>query len=275
MIICIDIGGGTTRVGFSEQPDIFTHIERFATRDGFDEEMKMIIETITPHASSIEKIIIAAAGAVDRKQGKIISWGQKQSWWGKSVFDPLSSAFPQATLLIENDANIAALGESVYGAGKMYSLVGYVTLSSGIGGCLIHNRTIVPHTFGLEPAHQIVNFQETEVWSCGQKGCFESYASGTAFTKRFGMLPEACTDSIVWKQYARLVAVGLANIISLWSPEVMIIGGGVANKFDSFIGPLEKEVKRLLPMYDVPKITRAELSEAGLYGGLVYKGAVI
>ena len=51
--------------------------------------------------------------------------------------------------------------------------------------------------------------------------------------------------------------------------------GGVAHKFDDFIEPLQKEMKRLLPMIVLPKITRAELSEAGLYGGLVYTGKVV
>ncbi len=272
MIVCIDIGGGSTRVGVSYDRETFTSIDRFPTCEKFDEEMVAIIDAIKKHASSIDRIVVAAAGSVDRKRGTLIAWGQKHSWWGKSIFAPLSAAFPKATLLLENDANIAALGEAVYGAGKMYDPVGYLTISSGIGGGLVHNKTIVPHVYGLEPAHQIVNFHETEVWSCGQRGCYESYACGTAFKKRFGLPAEECTDPAMWEQYSKLIAVGLANMIVLWSPEIMVIGGGVANSFDTFITPLEHELKRLLPVFEVPKITRAELSEPGLFGGLVYNG---
>lgn len=270
MIVCVDIGGGTTRVGLSADEQTFIQIERFGTREVFDEEMTSIVTVIKKHTSVVDKIVVAAAGSVDRKRGILITWGQKHVWWGKSIFDPLAAAFPKSTLHLENDANIAALGEAVYGAGKMYDQVGYLTISTGIGGGLVRNKRIVPHLYGLEPAHQIINFHETDVWSCGQRGCYEAYASGTAFNKIFGVPAEQCDEPNVWNDYAKLVAVGLANMIALWSPEIMIIGGGVANSFDMFISPLERELKRLLPIFDVPKIVRAELSEPGLYGGLAF-----
>ena len=272
MIVCVDIGGGTTRIGFSHNGENFSRIERFGTKDDFDEETNQIIQRIKKEMLPIKKIVFAVAGSVDRKRGTVISWGQKRTWWGKSIFEPFVSEFPNTTLLLENDGNLAALGEAVYGAGKMYSLIGLVTMGSGIGGGLVHDRTIVPHVFGIEPAHQIVNREETRMWSCGQKGCFESYASGTAFQKMFGMSAEACVDKRIWEQYAKFLSTGLANLIALWSPEVMILGGGVSNKFDSFIGPLRTELARLLPMYQLPVITKAELPESGLYGGLIYEG---
>ncbi len=274
MTVCVDIGGETTRVGVSSDGQTFSAIERFATSDAFDKEMVSIVGAVRKHTQHADKIVVAAAGSVDRKQGTLLVWGQKHTWWGKSIFAPLSEAFPKATLLLENDANIAALGEAVYGAGKLYDQVGYLTISSGIGGGLIHNKTIVPHIYGLEPAHQIVNVCETDVWSCGQRGCYESYASGTAFKKLFGMPAEVCTDPDVWGRYAKLIAVGLANMIVLWSPEIMVIGGGVAQSFDKFIAPLQKELTYLLPIFDIPKVMRAELSEPGLFGGLAYNGFI-
>ena len=268
MIVCIDIGGGTTRIGFSKNKKDFEKITKFATFDNFQDQIEKTILEIKSQSSNIEKIVIACAGSLDRENGILIKWGQRNSWWGKSIFKPLSEIFPNAALYLENDANVAALGEAVYGAGKKYKLVGYITLSSGIGGCLIINKRIVPHHFGIEPAHQIVNFKETRTWSCGQKGCFESYASGTAFKNIFGVAAEHCTDKKIWEEYAKLIAVGLANLLVLWSPEIMIIGGGVSNKFDNFIKPLRQELEDLLPIFKIPIIVKAEFSEAGLYGGL-------
>lgn len=270
MIVCIDIGGGTTRIGFSKDKTSFEKIVKFPTYDDFKFQIERIIKEITSQTSEIERISIAAAGSVDRKKGIIIKWGQKTGWWGKSVFEPLLKLYPNASLSLENDANIAALGEATFGAGKDHSLVGYVTLSSGIGGCLITDRKILSHHFGIEPAHQIVNFTETEVWSCGQKGCYEAYASGTAFKKIFGIAPEHCEDIEVWKKYAHFVAIGVANLLVLWSPEIMVIGGGVSHKFDSFIQPLREELTALLPIFQVPLIVKSSLDEAGLYGGLAY-----
>jgi glucokinase len=270
MVACIDIGGGTTRVGFSNDGKTFAKIIKFPTENIFADEINHIVQEINAVTSSIEAIIISAAGSMDREKGIIISWGQKKSWWGQKVFEPLSEHFPQAKLLIENDANLAALGEAVVGSGKNYSLVGYVTLSTGVGGCLIVKKQIIPHSFGIEPGHQIVNFLETKTYSCGQKGCFESYASGTAFKQIFGMNPEECTDENIWKKYGEMLAVGFANLITFWSPEVIVIGGGVSGKFESFIKPLEEKVVDLLPMYHIPKIVKAELEEAGLSGCLAY-----
>lgn len=274
MIICIDIGGGTTRIGFSSDGKSFENIAKFPTFENFSEQIQKIVEEIKKGSLEVESISFAVAGSVDRTEGKIIKWGQKHSWWGQSIFEPLRAAFPDAVLKLENDADIGALGEAVFGSGKNNSSVGYLTLSSGIGGCLIVDKKIVPYTFGIEPAHQIVNFKETEAWSCEQKGCYEAYASGTAFRKIFGVKAEDCNEPKIWEEYAKLVAVGLANLIVLWSPEVMIIGGGVSNKFDVFIEPLKKELERLLPIFEVPEIKKAELDEPGLYGGLALAAQV-
>lgn len=270
MIVCVDIGGGTTRIGFSDNRKTFTKIVKFPTENNFDLEIKLIVQKLREVTSNIEVIVIAIAGSVDRKTGKIISWGQRKSWWGKNIISVLSEYFPKKKFFIENDANIGALGEAVFGAGKNYSLVGYITLSSGIGGCLIVDKKIIDHKFGIEPGHQIVNFSETKKWSCGQKGCFESYASGTAFEQIFGISPEKCTDENIWKKYGESVAVGVANLICLWSPEIIIIGGGVSSKFDSFVKPLRKKLVELLPIYNIPKILKSQLKEAGLLGGLAY-----
>lgn len=270
--VCVDIGGGTTRIGISDDGQILRNIYRFATETNFDQEMAHIIDVVQKDVSHPQKIVVAAAGSVDRQQGVLVSWGQKKSWWGKSIFIPLEIAFPTSTLLLENDANLAALGEAVFGAGKMYDQVGMLTMGSGIGGCLVYDKKIVPHVFGLEPAHQIINFNETRVWSCGQRGCYESYASGYAFKEIFGMPAEECDDGNIWNTYAGYLSIGLANLIALWSPEIMILGGGVSAQFDRFIDPLLRRLSETLPMYELPIITRAELSEPGLFGGLVYNG---
>lgn len=271
MIVCVDIGGGTTRVGFSDDEKTFTKIVKFSTENIFEDEVKRIAQEIRAISGDIKAIVIAAAGSEDRKNGIIISWGQKKSWWGQNIFKALSAYFPQAQFLIENDTKLAGLGEAVFGAGRNYSLVGYISLSTGVGGGLISDKKIVSYNFGIEPGHQIVNFQETKEWSCGQKGCFEAYASGTAFQQIFGVSPEACVDKNIWEKYGKLVAVGMANLIAFWSPEVVVVGGGVAHKFDYFLKSLEAELVHLLPMYLVlPKIVKSQLDEPGLYGGLAY-----
>lgn len=268
MKICVDIGGGTTRIGFSIDGKSFASIVKFETLKNFNDQINKIIDEIKKQTSDVEKVSFAAAGVLDSKQGRIIHWGQRHSWSGKSVFESLHSAFPNAILKLENDADVAALGEAAFGAGAKFSIVGFLTLSTGIGGGLIINNKIVPHKLGFEPGHQILNVNENETWNCGQKGCFESYASGTAFKKIFGMPGEDCDDPKIWEQYAINLAQGVANVLVFWSPEVLILGGGISNKAKYFIGPLKREAKKLLPNFEIPEIVRAKLDEPGLYGGL-------
>jgi glucokinase len=267
MIACIDIGASKTRVGFSDNGVSFTDVKNFETFVEFKDQILRLVSEVTPNAQKLEKIAIGCAGTIDRKEGKVTWWGQRPSWWGQSLFGPLATLAPSAKLFIENDADMATLGEAVFGAGKRFSIVGYLTLSSGIGGGLVIDKKIVTHKYGFEPGHQIININETNAWSCGQKGCFESYASGTAFQKTFGMAGEECNDAKIWEQYAGLLAPGLANAIALWSPEVIILGGGISTKANFFLEPLRKRLKELIP-FELPEVLQANLGESGLYGGL-------
>jgi glucokinase len=267
MIACIDIGGSKTRVGFSDNGASFVDVKTFQTFIEFKDQILRLVEEITPNASKLEKIAIGCAGTIDREGGKVTWWGQRPSWWGQSLFGPLSSLAPSAKLYIENDADMATLGEAVYGAGKHFSIVGFLTLSSGIGGGLVIDKKIVSHKYGFEPGHQIINFDEQNEWSCGQKGCFESYASGTAFEKTFGVKGEDCNDPKVWQQYAGILAPGIANAIALWSPEVIILGGGISTKANFFLEELKKKLKQIIP-FEIPEVVQASLGDSGLYGGL-------
>src|SRR4029078_4659273 len=185
--VCVDIGGGTTRIGFSNDGKSFDEIEKFPTFEEFDEVVSKIIEIIKHKKVNPERVSIAAPGSIDRKEGRIISWGQKNTWRGGDFFSPLRAEFNNVSLVLEHDADAGAIGEAYFGAGINYSMFGYVTLSSGIGGALIENKKPSSVSVNNEVGHQIVNFEESETWSCGQKGCWESYASGTAFYKKFNI----------------------------------------------------------------------------------------
>lgn len=270
MIVCIDIGGGTTRLAFAGDNKKISRTTKFETALLFDSQLQRIIDEIKRSNNNPKTIVIGAAGLVDREQGRLISWGQRKSWQGQSFKNRLGPEFPQTKLFVENDANLAALGEAWYGAGRNQSVVAYLTLSSGIGGGLVIDKKIIPHRFGLEPGHQIINSLERKSWSCGQKGCFEAYGSGTAFDKIFGVKPEYCSDQRLWKAYAKLLAPGVANTLVFWSPDVLIFGGGVSRKFKNFILPLREALRELLPDFEIPPLVAAQLPEPGLSGGLVY-----
>ncbi len=268
MIACIDIGGTFVRVGVSEDRKTFLDIKKFSTPQQFSDLINKIAESLMSYSAEVEQFSIAAAGVIDREKSALAWWGHRQNWKGESFSGWLGKKFPNAKFVIENDASMATLGEAAFGAGRDYKTVGFITLSTGIGGGLVVERKIVESHVGFEPGHQIINFKETEIWNCGQYGCFESYASGSAFRKIFGVAGEDCHDQAIWKEYGSVyLAPGIANVTALWSPEVIILGGGVSNQFDYFIGSLNEELKKIIP-FDLPKIAKSELGEAGLYGGL-------
>ena len=267
MIVCIDAGGTNTRIGVSRNGKSFINIEKFDTPQEFDKLIKLITASVGSERSQIEKISFGVAGIVDRKQGRIRWAPHKKNWNGVNAFENLKNTFPNTRMKIENDANLATLGEAVFGAGKDYSIVSYLTLSTGIGGGLVIDKKIVRTKSGFEPGHQIIH-DHGEKWACGQIGCLESFASGTAFEKRFGMKGEECEDGETWLKYAKDLAIGISNIIVLWSPEVIVLGGGVSSRFDYFIEPLKSEIKKLSSFADPPEIVKYKLSDPGLYGGL-------
>jgi predicted NBD/HSP70 family sugar kinase len=109
MIICIDIGGITTRIGFSKNQKTFEKIVKFPTQDNFQNQVDKLTKELVIQTKTAKKIIIAAAGSVDKNRGLILKWGQNQP----------RIKYLQPIILIngysipENDANIAGLGEAV------------------------------------------------------------------------------------------------------------------------------------------------------------------
>ena len=137
-----------------------------------------------------------------------------------------------------------------------------------MGGARIHHGEIDGSAHGFEPGHQIL-IPKGRKWTCGQHGCFEAYASGTAFYKTYSVRAENCQDKKIWARHAQVVGWGLINTIILWSPDVVIIGGGLAQAGPLLFKPLRAYVRANLKIFTPPKIVPAKLGDqAGLYGGL-------
>lgn len=202
---------------------------------------------------------------------------------------------------IDNDANVAALAESVAGAAKGTRHSVTITLGTGVGGGVVVNSRIYSgfNNAGCEIGH-IVQVAGGEPCTCGRKGCFEAYASATAIireTERAAALhPESVltgliaenggkangrTPFIAMRQgdaagravvegYIEMLAEGLANVINAYMPEVLVIGGGVCNEGDPLIVPVrEKALARayLGEGVPVPQIRVAEMgNDAGIIG---------
>lgn len=174
---------------------------------------------------------------------------------------------------IENDANAAALGEFVAGAAKDVNSCVCITLGTGVGGgVIIDGKVFAGHNFaGTELGHTVINVGG-EPCSCGRKGCWESYASATALIRQTRAAMEAHKDSKMWEiagsrdkvdgrtafdamragdaagkavvdQYIYYIAVGLINMINIFQPEILCIGGGICKEGDTLLVPLRKYIE--------------------------------
>ena len=200
---------------------------------------------------------------------------------------------------ISNDANVAALGEAKFGAGKNYKNSILVTLGTGVGGGIIIDGKLFEgnKSAGAEIGHIVIK-HGGEPCSCGRRGCFEAYSSATALKRRTKWAMEEDAGSAMWKKYtsetvsgktafefadcdhsARKVvdwyidylACGLINLANAFRPEVIMLGGGVSNQGEELTKPLQEILDREIfaGSYAPVKVTIATLgSSAGVYGAV-------
>ncbi len=255
MYLVFDIGGTNIRIATSQDGKTLDRIESTPTPTNFSEAMS-IFKQIALKLTQGEKIK-AAAGGVRRLNHPTIPL-----WVGEPLKQSLEKILNTAAYL-ENDAALAGLGEAVLGAGKGKKIVAYITVSTGIGGARIVNGSIDQNSLGFEPGNQIISLDNPP-------GYLEKYISGSALEKKYGVKGEKLVDPKAWDEVAKILAIGLNNVIVFWSPDIVVLGGSVAKSI-----PLEnvniylKEILKIFPQ--VPEVVRISLgNEGGLYGALEY-----
>ena len=177
-------------------------------------------------------------------------------------------------VFLENDANAAAYGEVLAGAAKGAGSCVCVTLGTGVGGGIVLDGRIYSgfNYAGAELGHMVIDM-EGEPCACGRRGCWESYASATALIRQTHRAMEAHPDSAMWsiagspddvdgrtafdamrrgdatgravvERYFDYLACGLTNIINIFQPEVLCLGGGICKEGDALLAPLEERIAK-------------------------------
>ena len=204
-------------------------------------------------------------------------------------------------LYVENDANCAALAEYYAGAGRDSKRFVTVTLGTGIGGGIIHNGKIYHGSNGMagEVGHMTVAYDGRSC-PCGRKGCWEQYASATALKRLTKETMDAHPDSIlervvaendgqvsgqsafiaarqgdpvgqaVCDLYVRYLATGIVNLINIFQPDTLAIGGGVSNEADEqLLFPLRKLAAQESIPCNRDKMTRIVTAQLGDQCGII------
>ena len=199
----------------------------------------------------IRAVGIGSPGPLDPKRGIIITT-PNLPFENFDIITPIKEKF-NVPVFLDNDANVAAIGEYTLGAGKNTKNMVYITVSTGIGGgAIINGKIYRGNTFNaLEIGHMTL-LPDGPKCNCGNYGCFEALASGTAISKRAEEAVESGRDTSllnyfkitsyeVFKEAEKgdsvsrhiidssleYLGIGIANIITLFDPEVIILGGGV------------------------------------------------
>jgi glucokinase len=178
-----------------------------------------------------------------------------------------------ASVIMDNDANVGALGEGQYGAGKGMDPLFYMTLSTGIGGGILTRGQILrgADSWAGEIGHLTIRPSGPECL-CGARGCFERMCSGLWLERDNARKPEELLqDPAFVASYVENLALGLKAAIMLLNPARIVIGGGLTRAGDALFVPLRAELRRRITDWSrarIDVVPAALGDDSGLYGAL-------
>lgn len=282
MYLLFDIGGTKTRIALSDGRQIVNDVRVFPTSQSFSEGKQLLVSTLGDllAGQQIEAISGGFPGVFSSEE-IIAKAPNLKDWIGHSLAEEIKTATGFTKIYVKNDADLAGLGEAIHGAGKDYSVIAYLTVSTGVGGTRIVNKKMDISIQGFEPGHQIIDadgsiFPESAEIKDGMTvGYLENYISGKYLQLRTGQDPVNISDPEVWNKIERLLAIGLNNTAVYWSPQIIILGGGVINSGKLDLNRLKSYLSELLRIFpNAPELKFSELRDmAGLYGALEYAKA--
>ena len=246
-----------------------------------------------------EKIIsigVGSPGSIDFEKGQLLGTTPNLPNWTNAPIKRLIEEKFNIPTWADNDANVMALAEARIGAGKGYKNILCLTLGTGIGGgILVNNQVLRGEHFSAAEVGHIIVVHNGKRCNCGNKGCLEAYTSAPAMVKRYekklkrlGLaydINQLSTEFIFDKaknneglareiidETCAYLGTGIASIANIIDPEIVIIGGGVAEAGNEFIQQIEKEVKEysIKSIMQHLKVVRANMgNDAGIVGAIL------
>jgi glucokinase len=211
-------------------------------------------------------------GIVDFRNGVIGRAPHYPTWKGVPFRDMLEDAF-DLPVVLDNDANMTAVGEMLWGAAKGMKNFVMITLGTGIGGGIVVDGELYRGEFGYagEIGHQVIERRGVRC-DCGSYGCWEEYAAAGFLKKRAGggKLAEELARARdpkamrLWEEFGRNLGVGINNLINVLGITNFVIGGGVARAADLFFHHARAEIKRRAYPQNVKrlKLVKSKLIDA-------------
>lgn len=278
-VIGVDLGGTNIKAALVSKGRILSKV---SVKTRADRGEKTVIANIIKAIDSVKTkdvkaVGIGSPGPLNYKTGMIISAPNLPFRNTK-----LKSILERKTKLkveIDNDANCFVLGETIYGAGKGSDNVIGLTLGTGIGGGIILNKKIFHGKLNAgELGHTTINYDGYKS-KCGNMGCLETYVSARGILRRAGLkgirvnstkeLFELARKDAkakqIFKETGFYLGVGITNFSLIFDPDVVVLGGQIADSWRFFAPTMKRTVKQRL-LIKPPKILKAKLNEAAILG---------
>lgn len=304
----IDIGGMSVKTGLVEGQRIVSR--KVIRTDSGRQSPYELIDRIADSAETLldengiipedcKGIGIACPGTVDAASGTV-AYSNNIGWENVAILDRLQNRI-NIPMALANDADAAALGEVICGAAKGKNSAVLLTLGTGVGGGVIMNKRIFSGFLkgGCELGHMAIE-RDGRLCTCGRRGCLEMYASASALMNHArelaadtpqSLLVELCGGKIenidgkiifeaakrgdaaadrVVSEYLKNLSIGIANIVNIFRPEIIILGGGISAQKEYLTDGLQKRVAQMCfggAHGEIPPIVTSVLgNDAGIIG---------
>ena len=285
-VLCLDIGGTEVKAMLKGE-DFEKNLHNFPSKAGTNapsikDDVFELVEKLK-NDYDIEGIAISTAGMVDYKTGIIAGHGPtfknyKGFDWKKEIREELN-----IPAVVENDVKSAAMGELTFGAGKGASSAFVLTVGTGIGGALILDGKLYRGASGHAGEIGYMPFETDKFEALGSTSAL-SQKSLRLFPEKnlkngkeiFAAIDRGDKDAIkLVDDMTNILARGIANIMLIVNPEMILIGGGISEQKEKFLDPIIEKIKGYVPeiIFSSTEIKATELgNKSGLYGAYaIYK----
>ncbi len=308
-IVCVDLGGTKTRAALFDLQEhtILRKVIRPTPKRKPGQRVlqsirRAIQDLIQDVSGQVQAIVVGSPGPLDIARGLVLHAPLFQDAQDIPISSPIRQSFGVKTW-VQNDANLAALGEYAYGAGRGSTVMIYMGVGTGIGGGIVINGQLLTGSKGFagELGHICLE-PDGLLCGCGRHGCLEAYASGKAIEGegyrvvhqgvatrlqqvlntggviRVEDIVLLATDGDMVAQSilqgaAKTLGIGLASLVTIFNPDCIVIGGGVSNAGPEFLDTIRRHMiaQAMFPMCEQVELVRCQLGdEAGLYGAFSY-----
>ncbi len=273
--LAIDIGGTKFSMAVFDGDAIAARVTEATDRDGGRDWM---LDRIAAGAAAwqtrwrFDRCGIGFGGPVRFEEQRVALSTHVSGWSGFDLPGHLAAALGVRPV-IDNDANVGALGEARFGAGRGYRPLFYMTLSTGIGGGIVTESGVYrgADSWAGELGHIAIRPGGPECL-CGARGCFERMCGGLWLERDYGRLArELLRDPAFTARYAEDLALGLKPVVMLLNPARIVIGGGISKAGEALFTPLRAALRRQITAWSQ---ARLDVVPAALGDDSVLYGAV-